>query len=54
MFNEQQKFVNEIKEKRNDRHQKLKIEQERHDAIVIIQKNVRGWLTRTKFRRKIL
>lgn len=51
---DQSKFLEDLKSKRNERHKKQEIEQEREIAAQIIQKNYRGWLARTKFRRKIL
>lgn len=51
---DQSKFLEDLKSKRNERHKKQEIEQEREQAAQIIQKTYRGWLARTKFRRKIL
>lgn len=53
-MSDQSKFLENIKSKRSERHTKQKIEQEKEDAAVLIQKTYRGWLARTKFKRKIL
>jgi IQ calmodulin-binding motif len=51
---DQTKFLEDIKSRRNERHKKQEIEQEREVAALIVQKTYRGWLARTKFRRNIL
>lgn len=53
-MSDQSKFLEDIKSRRNERHKKQEIEQERDHAVVLIQKTYRGWIARTKFRRKIL
>ncbi|CRL00069.1 CLUMA_CG013353, isoform A [Clunio marinus] len=51
---DQSKFLENIKSRRNERHKKIEIEQERTQAAVCIQKTFRGWIARTKFKKEIL
>jgi hypothetical protein len=51
---ESKKFLESVKQKRDERHKKQEQEQEREHAALLIQKIFRGWMARTKFRRKIL
>ena len=54
MFSDVNSFIQETKNKRTERATKIKVEESRDNAILIIQRNIRGWLARTKFKKKIL
>lgn len=47
-------FLEEKQKNRNNRQKQIEEEKKRDHAILIIQKVVRGWLARTRFKRKLL
>jgi ubiquitin-protein ligase E3 B len=47
-------FLEEKQKNRTNRLKQIEFEKRRDEAILIIQKIVRGWLARTKFKRKLL
>jgi hypothetical protein len=51
---DQSKFLEDLKNKRKNRHKEQEVEHEREQAAVLIQKTIRGWMERIKFKRKIL
>jgi hypothetical protein len=52
--NDQSKFLENIKSKRAERHKNEEIKEKRECGAIVIQKTYRGWLARTKFRRRIM
>lgn len=47
-------FLEQTKAAREERANERAMEEKRDKSIVLLQKNIRGWLARTKFRRLIL
>lgn len=47
-------FLEQTKAAREERERERAQEEQRDRSIVLMQKTVRGWLTRTKFQRMIL
>jgi IQ calmodulin-binding motif len=52
--NDQSKFLENIKSKRSERQKIEEFKEKRENGATVIQKTYRGWVARTKFRRKIL
>lgn len=46
--------LQKIREHRSNRHQKQENEERRQNAALVIQRNYRGFITRSKFRKEIL
>lgn len=47
-------FLEQTRSNREEREKKKSLEQKKDNAILLIQRNVRGWLARSTFRKKIL
>lgn len=47
-------FLEEKQKNRSNRLKQIEFEKRRDEAILIIQRMVRGWLARTKFKKKLL